>query len=153
MENKFKIPQLLLRYALGITFLTPVADRLGILGQPGVGNIEWGNWSNFIDYTSTLMPIFERPVVNVLGAIATIGEFLIALGLIFGFKTKHAALGVTMITTTFIVFMALSVGIQKPINYGVFTAATAGLLLSCISEYNWSIDNLLKKKGQLLKDK
>lgn len=149
MENKFKVPQLLLRYALGITFLTPVADRLGILGKPGVGNIEWGNWSNFIDYTATLMPIFGRPVVNTLGAIATIGELLIGLGLIFGFKTKYAALGATMITTTFIIFMALSVGIQKPINYGVFTAATAGLLLSCISEYPWSIDNLMNRKGKL----
>lgn len=40
MEDNFKIPQLLLRFALGITFLTPVLDRLGFLGAPGTGNIE-----------------------------------------------------------------------------------------------------------------
>lgn len=145
MEDKFKIPQLLLRYALGITFLTPVLDRLGLLGQPGVGNIEWGNWENFINYTATLMPIFDRPMVNVMGAIATIAELVISLCLIAGFKTRYAALGASLITLTFIVFMTLSVGIQKPINYGVFTASAAGFLLSFIPDYNYSLDNLLKK--------
>lgn len=144
MEDKFKIPQLLLRCALGITFLTPVFDRLGILGQPGTGNIEWGNWENFINYTTTLMPIFDRPVVNILGAIATISELLIGIFLIIGFKTKYAALGASLITLTFIVFMTLSVGIQKPINYGVFTASAAGFLLSFMPNYNWSLDNLFK---------
>jgi len=142
MEDRFKIAQLLLRCALGITFLTPVFDRLGLLGLPGVGNIEWGNWENFINYTTTLMPIFERPVVNILGEIATVSELLIGTFLIIGFKTKYAALGASLITLTFIIFMSLSVGIQKPINYGVFTASAAGLLLSLIPNYNWSLDNL-----------
>jgi len=143
MEEKFKIPQLLLRLALGITFLTPVLDRLGLLGQAGTGNIEWGNWGNFIDYTATLMPIFDRPVVNIMGGIATISELLIAISLILGFRTKYAALGSCLLTLTFIIFMTLSVGIQKPINYGVFTASAASFLLSFIPNYNWSIDSLL----------
>lgn len=145
MEDKFKIPQLLLRYALGITFLTPVLDRLGLLGQPGVGNIEWGNWDNFINYTATLMPIFDRPLVNTMGAIATVAELLISICLIVGFKTKQAALGASLITLTFIIFMTLSVGIQKPINYGVFTASAAGFLLSFMPNYSYSLDNLIKK--------
>jgi putative oxidoreductase len=145
MEDKFKFPQLLLRYALGITFLTPVLDRLGLLGQPGVGNIEWGNWDNFINYTTTLMPIFDRPLVNTMGAIATVSELLISICLIVGFKTKQAALGASLITLTFIIFMTLSVGIQKPINYGVFTASAAGFLLSFIPNYSYSLDNMLKK--------
>lgn len=145
MEDKFKLPQLLLRYALGITFLTPVLDRLGVLGKPGVGNIEWGNWDNFINYTATLMPIFDRPLVNTMGAIATVAELLISICLIFGFKTKQAALGASLITLTFIIFMTLSVGIQKPINYGVFTASAAGFLLSFMPNYSYSLDNLMKK--------
>lgn len=143
MEDKFSIPQLLLRGALGITFLTPVLDRLGLLGQPGVGNIEWGNWENFLNYTATLMPVFDRSVVGVLGAVATISELLIGICLIVGFKTKYAAVGASLITLTFILFMTLSVGIQKPINYGVFTASAAGLLLSYIPKYKWSLDSLI----------
>lgn len=145
MEDKFKIPQLLLRCALGITFLTPVFDRLGILGQAGTGNIEWGNWENFINYTATLMPIFRRPIVNIMGGIATVAELLVGILLITGFKTKYAAIGASLITLTFIAFMTLSIGIQKPINYGVFTASAAGLLLSFIPGYRWSIDNLLTR--------
>ena len=146
MQDKFKIPQLLLRCALGITFLTPVCDRLGILGQPGTGNIEWGNWENFIDYTTTLMPIFNRPLVNIMGGIATVAELLISVFLIIGLKTRYAAIGACLITLTFILFMTVSVGIQKPINYGVFTASAAGFLLSFIPSYRWSLDNLFKNK-------
>ncbi|MBG6236255.1 putative membrane protein YphA (DoxX/SURF4 family) [Pedobacter sp. CAN_A7] len=148
MEDSFKIPQLLLRSALGITFLTPVFDRLGILGPMGTGNIEWGNWENFIDYTSLLMPYLDRPLTNIMGGIATASEFTIAVLLIIGFKTKHAALGSCLLTLTFILFMATSVGIQKPINFGVFTATTASLLLAQIPRYKWSIDNLNKKNKQ-----
>lgn len=146
MEDQLKIPQLLLRGALGITFLTPVSDRLGILGPAGTGNIEWGNWHNFIDYTTTLMPVFERPVVNMMGGIATVAELIIGILLLIGYKTKYAAAGASLLTLTFIIFMILSVGIQKPINYGVFTAATASFLLSRLQNYEWSIDGLLAKK-------
>ena len=143
MDDNFKLPQLLLRCALGITFLTPVLDRLGFLGLPGTGNIEWGNWENFINYTSTLMPYFHRSVINIMGSMATVSEFTIAILLIVGFKTKYAAIGSCLITLTFILFMVTSVGIQKPINFGVFTATTASFLLSRTPTYNWSIDNLL----------
>lgn len=146
MEDNFKIPQLLLRFALGITFLTPVLDRLGFLGAPGTGNIEWGNWDNFIGYTSTLMPYLDRPATNLMGGIATGSEFLIAVCLIIGFKTRYAALGSCLITFTFILFMATSVGIQKPINFGVFTASAASFLLFRIDGYKWSIDKLLERK-------
>ena len=146
MEDLFKIPQLLLRSALGITFLTPVSDRLGLLGPIGTGNIEWGNWENFIDYTTTLMPFLERPMVNVMGGIATVSELVIGILLIVGLKTKYAAIASSVLTLTFILFMTIFVGIQKPINFGVFTATTASLLLSYIPNYKWSIDNFLTSK-------
>lgn len=147
MEDAFKIPQLILRYALGITFLTPVSDRLGILGPIGAGNVEWGNWGNFIDYTSTLMPFLDRPMVNVMGGIATVAESVIGILLIVGYKTKYAALASCLLTLVFILFMSIFVGIQKPINYGVFTASSASLLLSYIPNYAWSLDNFIKRRG------
>jgi putative oxidoreductase len=145
MEDSFKIPQLLLRCALGITFLIPVLDRLGILGPAGTGSIEWGNWENFINYTTTLMPYLDRSMTNVMGGIATVSELTIAVCLIIGFKTKYAAIGSCLLTFTFILFMTTSVGIQKPINYGVFTASAASLLLSYVPGYKWSIDKLVQK--------
>lgn len=143
MENSFKVPQLLLRCALGITFLVPVADRLGILGPLGTGNVEWGNWENFINYATNLMPFLDRPMVNVMGGIATIAEFVIAVLLISGYKTKYAALASCTLTLIFILAMTLFIGIQRPINFGVFTACSASFLLSQIPTYNWSIDYIL----------
>jgi len=144
MENSFKIPQLFLRCALGITFLTPVADRLGILGPLGTGNVEWGNWESFIDYTTLLMPFLERSAVNVMGGIATFAEFAIGILLILGYKTKYAAIAGAILTLIFISAMTVFIGIQKPINFGVFTACAASLLLSRIPVYKWSLDDLFK---------
>lgn len=147
MEENIKVPQLLLRLALGLTFLTPVLDRLGILGPLGKGNIEWGDWEHFINYTQKLMPYFDRSMTNVMGGIATVVELVIAVLLIIGYKTKYAALVSSLLTLTFILFMSTSIGIQRPINFGVFTATTASFLLFRIGVYKWSIDSLIEKKS------
>ncbi|MFP3590638.1 DoxX family protein [Chryseobacterium sp. SIMBA_038] len=147
MKNSFKIPQLLLRFALGITFLTPVSDRLGILGPMGERNIEWGNWENFIDYTTTLMPFMDRPMVNVMGGIATVAELIIGVLLIIGYKTKYAAISSCVLTLIFILSMTVFKGIKAPINYAVFVTCTSSFLLSRISSYEWSLDHLMKRKN------
>jgi putative oxidoreductase len=141
MENSFKIPQLLLRIALGAGFLVTVSDRLGILGPFGTRNVEWGNWNNFIDYTRTLMPFLERPAVNIMGGIATLFEAIIGILLIIGFKTKQAAIGSCALTLIFALSMALFLGIKAPVNFAVFPVCTASLLLATIPFYDWSIDS------------
>ncbi|KPH14193.1 DoxX family protein [Chryseobacterium sp. ERMR1:04] len=145
MENSFKTPQLLLRFALGITFLTPVSDRLGILGPMGERNIEWGNWNNFIDYTTTLMPFLDRPAVNIMGSIATIAEIVIGILLIVGYKTKYAAIGGCILTLIFILSMTVFKGIKAPINYAVFVTCTSSLFLSRMKSYEWSLDQFMTK--------
>lgn len=142
MKNSFKIPQLLLRIALSIGFLTTVSDRLGLLGPMGTNNIEWGNWDNFIKYTATLMPFLDKPTVNIMGSIATFAEATIGILLIIGFKTRLAAIGSCLLTLTFAIAMTLFLGIKAPINFAVFSTCTGSLLLATIPVYNWSIDNL-----------
>lgn len=143
--EKLKTPQFLLRIALGMTFLTPVSDRLGILGPMGGRNIEWGNWDNFLNYTATLIPFLDRPMVNVMGSIATIAEAVIGILLIIGYKTKYAAIASCLLTLIFILSMTVFLGIKAPINYAVFVTCTSSLLLSKISSYEWSLDNFLQK--------
>lgn len=146
MENSFKVPQLLLRIALGVSFLSAVADRLGILGPFGERNIEWGNWDSFITYTATMMPFLDRPAVNIMGSIASIAEAVIGILLIIGFKTRLAAISSCILTLLFALAMTVFLGIKAPINFSVFTAITASLMLSKITVYEWSIDNLLLQK-------
>jgi hypothetical protein len=43
-----------LRIALGLSFLFPVADRLGILGPPGTAGVTWGNFANFLRYNALI---------------------------------------------------------------------------------------------------
>jgi putative oxidoreductase len=148
MDNSFKIPQLLLRIALGVGFIVTVSDRLGLLGPFGTRNIEWGNWSSFIDYTGTMMPFLGRPAVNVMGGIATFAEAVIGILLIIGFKTRLAAISSCILTLIFALAMTIFLGIKAPINFSVFTVITASLLLSKIGEYEWSIDHLLKGKAK-----
>jgi uncharacterized membrane protein YphA (DoxX/SURF4 family) len=143
--EKLKTPQFLLRIALGMTFLTPVSDRLGILGPMGGRNIEWGNWDNFLNYTATLIPFLDRPMINVMGSIATIAEAVIGILLIIGYKTKYAAIASCLLTLIFILSMTVFLGIKAPINYAVFVTCTSSLLLSKISSYEWSLDNFLQK--------
>jgi uncharacterized membrane protein YphA (DoxX/SURF4 family) len=145
MKNSFKIPQLLLRVALGIGFLTTVSDRLGFLPS-GTRNIEWGEWDNFIDYTATLMPFLDRPAVNVMGALATFSEAAIGMLLIIGFKTRYAAIASGSLTFVFALAMTVFLGIKAPINFAVFSTCTGSLLLSTIPVYYWSLDNKGKKQ-------
>ena len=141
MKNSFKTPQLLLRLALGIGFLTTVSDRLGLLGPFGTPNIEWGNWDSFINYTGTLMPFLDKPVVNIMGGIATLFEATIGILLIVGFKTRVVAIGSCGLTLIFALAMTMFLGIKAPLNFAVFSTCTGSLLLATIPVYNWSIDN------------
>ena len=45
-----------LRLALGVTFLTAVADRFGLCGQFGTPNVAWGDFARFTQYTGQLNP-------------------------------------------------------------------------------------------------
>ena len=141
MSTSFKVPQLLLRIALGIGFLSPVSDRLGLLGPFGTKNIEWGNWENFISYTGTLMPFLGKAAVNIMGGVATLAESVIGILLIIGFKTRQAAIGSCLLTLAFALAMSLFLGIKAPLNFAVFPVCTASLLLATIPAYNWSIDH------------
>jgi putative oxidoreductase len=47
---------ILLRLALGVTFLTAVADRFELWGQFGTPNVAWGDFARFTQYTGELNP-------------------------------------------------------------------------------------------------
>lgn len=146
MENSFRTPQLLLRIALGVSFISTVSDRIGLLGPFGTRNIEWGNWDSFIDYTTTMMPFLDRPTVNIMGGIASLAEAIIGILLIIGFKTRTAAIASCLLTLIFALAMTVFLGIKAPINFSVFTVISASLLLSKIPVYEWSIDQYFASK-------
>src|SRR5262249_55933383 len=55
MQHSFKWQQVcawLLRVGLAAAFLSAVADRFGLWGQPGSRGVSWGDMAHFYDYTA-----------------------------------------------------------------------------------------------------
>ena len=132
---------LILRIVLAITMLSAVADRFGIWGAPGSNGVAWGNWENFVIYTNTLNPYANKSTAEILGAIATFLEVLLSLLLLFGFKTRLAALGTAFLLFFFVFAMAVSVSVKAPLDYSVWTSAAAALLLANIGKSSYAVDN------------
>nr|WP_199158052.1 DoxX family protein [Pedobacter sp. ASV2] len=141
MNNSTSKAQFLLRLALGIGFIFPVLDRLGVLGSPGGYAVSWGNWTNFINYTNSLMPYLNRQLASFSGAVATIGEVIFGIMLIIGLKTKWAAYGSFILTLIFALSMLFFADYRAPFNYSVFVVSFSSLLLATLPEQKWSVDS------------
>ncbi|WP_347052085.1 DoxX family membrane protein [Flavobacterium olei] len=132
---------LIFRIVLAITMLSAVADRFGIWGAPGSNGVAWGTWENFVLYTQTLNPYANKATAEVLGGIATFLEVVLSLLLLFGFKTRIAALGTALLLFFFGFAMAVSVSVKAPFDYSVWTSAAAALLLANIGKSSYAVDN------------
>ena len=143
MKTRIALGQIVLRIGLGTGFLLPVMDRMGWLGAPGSG-VAWGSWANFVAYTNKLMPFLPAAGAGGMGAIASVAEAVFGICLIIGYKTWQAALGSAILTFVFGLCMAIFLNIAAPFKYPVFVFTGGALLLSCLNEYKWSIDRLIK---------
>jgi uncharacterized membrane protein YphA (DoxX/SURF4 family) len=147
MKNSSGVAQLFLRIALGIGFILPVMDRLGLMGPPGSPNVSWGDWKHFIIYANTLMPFLNHFMASIMSAIATASEAIFGISLIIGFRIKQISFGAAILTLIFGLCMAVFIGLMAPFNYPVFVFTGAGLVLSGIGYYKWSIDDYLKNRS------
>jgi uncharacterized membrane protein YphA (DoxX/SURF4 family) len=146
-ESKFAdYATLLLRIGLGVGFLSAVADRLGLWGAFGRPNVEWGNFSRFLEYTHTLNWYLPAGMILPLGVIATGAEILFGLLLIVGWRTRTAALLSGLLLLIFGVSMTLALGIKAPLNYAVLTGIGGALLLASRESFPFSVDELLSRR-------
>ncbi|HEY4288675.1 MAG TPA: DoxX family protein [Puia sp.] len=140
------IAQLYLRLALGIGFTLPGLDRFGFWGPNGRPWVSWGDWAHFSAYAREVMGFLPGQFANSLAVIATVAEIAIGILLLLGWFTRGAAIGSAILTLCFAIAMAISYGINSPINYSVFTVSAASLLLSTQPTHRWSLDALFDKK-------
>lgn len=131
-----------LRLALGIAFLSAVADRFGIWGYPGAPHVAWGNFHNFLIYAGKLNPWFPATWVPAVGWIATLCEIAFGIALILGFHTRVAAFLSGLLTLAFALGMAFGLAIKAPLDYSVFTASAASFLLASMQVFPLSLDSL-----------
>jgi putative oxidoreductase len=114
------------RIALGAAFLSGIASRFGLWGK-GVG---YGDFAHFMQYTAevnSFMPAFTIPF---LAWAATVAELLLGIGLIIGVWSRWVALASAALLFLFGVAMAISFGLKSPLDYSVFSASAAALLLA-----------------------
>jgi uncharacterized membrane protein YphA (DoxX/SURF4 family) len=81
-----------------------------------------------------------------LGVIATCGEILFGLLLLFGWHTRTTALLSGLLLLTFGGAMTLALGVKAPLNYAVLTGVGGALLLANFNRFPFSVDELLFRR-------
>jgi putative oxidoreductase len=119
-----------LRWALGVTLLSAVADRFGLWGPPGTVNVSWGDWSRFVAYTAKVNSFLPTALAPELAVLAIIAELALGLALLLGVWHRQVAWATCGLLTLFAVAMAFSFGVKAPLNFSVFVDAAAALLLA-----------------------
>ena len=143
-----KFSSVFLRVALGISFLSAVADRFGLWGVYGQSNVAWGNYARFVDYTAKLNWFLPASMISALAIIVTAAETLLGFLLVLGWKTRTTALLSGVLLTTFALAMTVALGVKVPLNFSVFSAAGGALLLGGCGDFSLSLDDLLRRNKQ-----
>ena len=134
-----------LRLALGISFLSAVADRFGLWGAYGQPNVAWGDYGRFVSYTAKLNWFLPAAMIPALAMIATAAETLFGLLLVLGWKTRITALLSGVLLTAFALMMTMALGVKAPLDLSVFSAAGGALLLGAHAQFPFSVDGLLRR--------
>ena len=137
-----------LRLGLGLGFLSAVADRFGLWGAFGQPNVEWGNFSRFLEYTYTLNWFLPARVIPSLGVIATSAETLFGLLLLVGWHTRTIAWLSGLLLSVFGVAMTIALGVKAPLNYAVLTGVGGAFLLATCESFPLSVDGFLFRRNR-----
>lgn len=121
------------RLALGVSFLSAVADRFGLYGAPGSPRVAWGDFAHFTAYTAVVNPFAPAALVPLLAWTATLLEIVLGVLLIAGVFTRYVAAAAGVLLLLFAFGMSIGVSVKAPLDYSVFTAAAAAFLVSAVS--------------------
>lgn len=112
-----------LRVSLAAAFLSAVADRFGWWEPVGQGS--WGSMDRFADYAHRLVPFASGWSLTVIVWAATAVEASLGALLLAGWWPKLVGAATCLVLNIFGTAMAVSLGIESPLSYSVFTAASA----------------------------
>lgn len=118
-----------MRLALGMAFLSAVADRFGLWGNPGEANVGWGEFQAFENYVLYLNPCLFDSLLTFVSWGVTVLEIILGILLIIGIKVKEVAFISATLLFIFGFAMTIVMGIKAPLDYSVFTASASAFLL------------------------
>ena len=113
------------RIALSAAFLSGIASRFGLY-PAGAG---YGNFANFMKYTAQVNSFMPASTIPFLAWAATAAELFFGIALLLGIWPRWIALGSAILLALFGIAMAISFGVKEPLDYSVFSASAAAVLL------------------------
>lgn len=132
-ERILQVARILLRFALGITFLVSIADRFGALGPNGARNVSWGDWKHFVQYVAVLNWFVPKALIPALSVLETTIETVLGIALLVGVRQRIVAWCSAGLLLSFALTMSFALGVVAPLSYSVFTAFGAALLLGAVA--------------------
>jgi len=114
------------RIAVAAAFLSAVASRLGLWD----GTLDLKHFQNFIGYTAEVNSFLPRTVIPWVAVSATVAETSLGILLLLGLWPRWVSLASAILLAMFGTAMALSFGLKSPMDYSVFSASGASVLLA-----------------------
>ena len=118
-----RVVRIALRVSLAAAFLSAVADRFG-WWEP-FGQSSWGSMGAFADYTHQLVPFATGWLLTAIVWTATATESTLGVLLLTGWWPKVVGAAACLVLIVFGTAMAVSLGVEAPLSYSVFSAASA----------------------------
>jgi putative oxidoreductase len=122
-----KIALLYARLTLGIGFLSGIADRFGLWRGRNVG---YGNFDGFLSYTARVNSFMPASSIPFLGWAATVAELVLGVLLLCGLWLRWTGVASAVLLVLFGTAMGISFGAKSPLDYSVFSASAAAILLA-----------------------
>ena len=132
--NRQRFASWVARIALAAGFLSAVADRFGLWGAPGGKNVAWGDWPHYLANVALLNGFAPKSMVPAIGVIATAAELSIGILLLIGYRLRWTAFAAAALLLAFGTAMAIALGVKAPLDYSVFAAFGAALLLGACAD-------------------
>jgi len=124
--NWDRVRLLYARIALGTAFLSAVASRVGLWDR----TLDLKHFANFIQYAAEVNSFMPRGVIPFIAVAATVAETFFGILLIVGLWPRWVSLASALLLAMFGTAMAISFGLKSPMDYSVFSASGAALLLA-----------------------
>lgn len=115
---------------LGASLLGAVADRLGLLGDPGTPGVSWGSWPAFVDYTARMLPDALDGAAQAAAVAATAVEVVLGVLVACGWQRRWVGKACAGLFAAYLVLMLTGVGAEETLRYGVPTLIGGALLVS-----------------------
>jgi len=114
------------RVALGAAFLSAVASRFGLWDK----TLDLKHFANFMQYAAEVNSFLPQAVIPFVAWAATVAETSCGILLILGVWPRWVSLASAVLLAVFGTAMAISSGIKSPMDYSVFSASAAAVLLT-----------------------